>query len=98
MPGRVFGVSYNHDGTRVAAGSSSDGVGEVRVYNAEDGSVVWKAEVPEGGMFSVDFSKDGSTLAAGGFDGDVRLYNSADGTLIKRFTPIEVTGQTVAVK
>ena len=35
MPGRVFGVAYNHDGSQIAAGSSSDGVGEVRVYNAD---------------------------------------------------------------
>ncbi len=96
MPGRVFGVAFNHDGSRIAAGSSSDGVGEVRVYNAADGAVVWKAAVPEGGMYTVDFNKDGSVVAAGGFDGDVRLYNAADGAVIKRFMPVEVTGATVA--
>lgn len=98
MPGRVFGVAYNQDGSRIAAGSSSDGVGEVRVYNAADGAVVWKIEVPEGGIFTVDFSPDGKTVVAGGFDGDVRIYDAADGKLIKRFTPVEVTGQTVAVR
>jgi hypothetical protein len=96
MPGRVFGVAYNQDGSRIAAGSSSDGVGEVRVYNAADGAVVWKSEVPEGGTFTVDFSPDGKTVAAGGFDGDVRIYDAADGKLVKRFTPVEVSGQTVA--
>jgi len=98
MPGRIFGVAYNHDGSRVAAGSSSDGVGEVRVYNAADGAVVWKSEVPEGGIFTVDFSPDGNMVVAGGFDGDVRIYNAADGKLVKRFTPVEVTGQTVAAR
>src|SRR5580765_8203292 len=73
MPGRVFGVAYNNDGSLIAAGSSSDGTGEVRVYNAADGAVVWKAEIPEGGIYTVDFSPDGATVAAGGFDGDVRL-------------------------
>jgi mono/diheme cytochrome c family protein len=97
MPGRVFGIAYNHDGSRIAAGSSSDGLGEVRVYNTADGAVVWKAEIPEGGIYTVDFSPDGNTVVAGGFDGDVRLYNATDGTSVKRFTPIEVARQAVAV-
>src|SRR4051812_9266802 len=97
MPGRVFGVAYNQDGSRIAAGSSSDGTGEVRVYNAADGTVVWKQEIPEGGIYTVDFSPDGATVVAGGFDGDVRLYNATDGTLAKRFTPVEITGQSVAL-
>jgi len=95
LPGRVFSVAYNHDGSRFAAGSSSDGMGEVRVYNAADGAVVWKTEAPEGGIYTVAFSPDGSTIAAGGFDGDVRLYNAADGKLKTRFTPVEVSRTTV---
>lgn len=99
MPGRVYGVAFSADGNRIAAASSSgDGKGEVRVYNAADGAVIWKVEVPEGGQFAVDFSNDGNTVAAGGFDGDVRLVAAADGKLIKRFLPVEITGQTVAAK
>src|SRR4029079_15059919 len=79
MPGRVFGVAYNHDGSRIAAGSSSDGKGEVRVYNAADGAVVWKAEVPEGGIYTVDFSPDGATVVAGGVGGDLRICKRHDG-------------------
>jgi len=98
LPGRVFGVTYSPDGNRIAAGSSSDGVGEIRVFNAMDGAVVWQTSVPEGGIYTVDFSPNGETLVAGGFDGDVRLYNAADGKLIKQFTPVQVSGPAVAAK
>ena len=94
MPGRVFGVAYNPDGSKIVAGSSSDGKGEVRVYNAMDGAVVWKVEVPEGGIFTVDFSPDGATVVAGGFDGDIRLLAAADGKLIKRFVPVEIGAES----
>jgi mono/diheme cytochrome c family protein len=96
MPGRVFGVAYSADGTKIAAASSNDGVGQIRVYKADDGAVLWQVDVPEGGMYAVDFHPDGNTVVAGGFDGDVRLLKATDGSLIKRFAPVEVTGQAVA--
>jgi WD40 repeat protein/mono/diheme cytochrome c family protein len=98
MPGRVFGVAYSPDGSQIVAASSNDGTGQIRAYKAEDGAVLWQVDVPEGGMYTVDFSPDGKTVAAGGFDGDVRLYNATDGSPLKRFTPVEVTGQTVAAQ
>lgn len=98
LPGRVFGVAYSNDGNRIACASSSDGKGEIRVYDANDGKQIWRTEVPEGGMYTVDFSPDGKSLAAGGFDGDVRLLSAADGKLLKRFTPVTVEVPAVAGK
>ena len=91
MTGRLWSVAFNADGSLFAAGSSNDGTGEVRVYNTADAKIVSKLDVPESGIYAVAFSRDGGTVAAGGFDGDVRLIKSADGTLIKRFAPVEVT-------
>jgi WD40 repeat protein len=34
MPGRIFSAKFNHDGTRIIAGSSLDRTGEVRIYQA----------------------------------------------------------------
>ena len=82
---------------KIVSGSSSDGVGHIWVYNAADGAVMWKSEVPEGGIYTVDFNNDGSTIAAAGFDGDVRLLSAADGKLLKKFTPVEIK-PAVAVK
>ncbi len=90
MPGRIWSVTYSADGNQFAAGSSNDGVGQVRIYNVADGKVIAKLDVPESGIYSVAFSPDGKTVAAGGFDGDIRLIGAADGALVKRFTPMEI--------
>lgn len=96
QPGRIFAVAYNKDGSRIAAGSSQDGRGEVRVYDTTNFQQVWKVEVPEGGVYTVDFRADGQALAVGGFDGEVRLLNPADGKLITKFVPMQIKTQTAA--
>ena len=96
QPGRIFGVAYSKDGTKMAAGSSQDGKGEVRVYDTTSFQQLWKLEIAEGGVYSVDFRPDGQTLAIAGFDGEVRLVNSADGKLLSKFLPIEIKTVTAA--
>lgn len=96
QPGRIFAVAYNKDGSRIAAGSSQDGRGEVRVYDSTNFQQVWKAEIPEGGVYSVDFRPDNQALAVAGFDGEIRLLNVADGKLITKFLPVEVKTATAA--
>jgi len=40
MPGRIFGIEYNADGKRIAAGSSLDGKGHLSIYSSEfDGTL-----------------------------------------------------------
>jgi WD40 repeat protein len=90
LPGRVYGVAFSRDGNLIAAGSSSDGVGQVRVYQAADAKLVSQTEIPEGGIFTVAFNANATQVAAAGFDGQVRLINVADGKIVKQFAPIEV--------
>ena len=97
MPGRVFDVKFNADGSQLVAGSSSDGTGQVRVYNTADGKVISEIAMPEGGIYAVDFSRDGKTIASGGFDGTVRLHEAKSGKLIKEFVPVEIKKRDVAV-
>lgn len=96
QPGRVYAVAYNKDGSRIACGSSQDGRGEVRVYDTANFQQVWKVEIPEGGVYSVDFRPDGQALAVAGFDGEVRLLNPADGKLITKFLPMQIKTQTAS--
>ncbi len=47
LPGRVFGVDFSNDGKLVAAGSSSDGSGAIRLFSIEDKTI--KQPIREGG-------------------------------------------------
>jgi WD40 repeat protein/mono/diheme cytochrome c family protein len=96
LPGRVYGVCFNADGSRFAVGSSLDGAGEARVYDTETGSQVSRREVPSGGVYAVDISPDGTVLAVGGFDGVIRLLKTDNGELIKEFPSVPVAPPQVA--
>ena len=43
------------------------------------------------GVFSVEFSADGKTIAVAGADGVVRFLDPADGKVTKEFVPVDVT-------
>src|SRR5262249_8339982 len=88
MPGRIYAVCFSADGNLIAAGSSSDGSGEVRVYQAADGKKVCTFEGEKGGVFSVKFRPDGKAVASAGFDGLVRINDPTTGKLIKEFSPV----------
>jgi WD40 repeat protein len=96
LPGRVFDVAFNQDGSRLVAGSSLDGNGEVRVYDAANGQQVSRTEIKDSGVFSVAFQSDGQTVAAGGYDGKVRLIDAATGTVKQEFYPVDLQTEVAA--
>ncbi len=93
MPGRIYDVAFNSDGTRFAAGSSLDGTGEVRIYQTDNDKLLRKLDGQQGGVFTVRFSPDGKTVASAGFDGKVRLNDVESGALQREFAPVQVPQQ-----
>jgi WD40 repeat protein len=87
MPGRVFDVTYSHDGTLVAAGSSDNTSGEVRVYKEADAALIASMKLPSG-IYAVALHPDNKTVAAGGFDGSVRIIRVEDSSLLAEFPPV----------
>ncbi|MFQ3593112.1 MAG: c-type cytochrome domain-containing protein [Gemmataceae bacterium] len=88
MPGRINAVRFNKTGTLFAAGSSSDGTGELRLYNVADGKIVAKLENTTP-IFALAFHPEGKTVAIAGFDGVIRLVDATTGKISKEFLSVE---------
>ena len=96
MPGRIFSVRYSADGSRIVAGSSSDGQGEVRVYQEADAKLVSRFADQHGAVYTVAFRPDGKEVAVGGFDGMVRVYETDSGKMMREFVPMPLAAPGVA--
>ncbi len=90
MPGRVFSVAYNKDGSQIICGSSSNGKGEVRIFDAANGKQISKLKGELGGVYAVAYRPDGQQVASAGFDGVVRLNDPNSGELIREFVPCPI--------
>src|SRR5262249_55475647 len=73
----VTAVAYAPDGASVAsAGGKSD---QVKIWNAQDGRLLRTFPGPQHGASSLAFHPDGHTLAVGGLDGTVALWDIGSG-------------------
>ena len=96
LPGRIYDLEFNADGSRFVVGSSLNGTGEVRVYETDSGKLLAKMDGQKGAIYAVAFSRGGSVVASAGFDGVVRLNDATTGALVKEFTPVPEGATVVA--
>lgn len=97
LPGRIFALDFNADGSRFVVGSSTGDTGTVRIYATDDAKLIHDLKGHARGVFAVAFAPDGKHVATGGFEGKVRLFNVESGVLEKEFVPVTVS-PTVATK
>ncbi|MBS0264806.1 MAG: hypothetical protein JSS02_22920 [Planctomycetes bacterium] len=97
MPGRIFALDFNADGSKFVAGSSTGGTGTVRIYSTDDAKLLFELPGHSRGVFTVAFAPDGKHVVTGGFEGKIRIFNAENGQLEREFIPVTVT-PAVAVK
>jgi WD40 repeat protein len=99
MPGPVQAIAYSADGGKVAV---SGAIPEIRLHDAKDGKKLLTLKGPEGATFAVAFHPTNAWLAAGGFDGTLRIYDTAakSNHLVRAFVPVPIkeTKMAQAVK
>jgi WD40 repeat protein len=91
LPGRIFSLDFNKDGSQFVVGSSTGMGGAVRIYSTEDAKLLHELKGHARGVFVVAFRPDGQQVATGGFDGNIRLFDVATGQLVKQFVPVEIS-------
>jgi WD40 repeat protein len=91
LPGPVHAVSFSADGSLVAAAGS-----EVRIYSSKEGKKVTTLRGQEGTVFSVAFHTRTNHIATAGFDGKIRIYETAKGQLLQTVdsVPLRALSQT----
>ncbi|MGE3805723.1 MAG: WD40 repeat domain-containing protein, partial [Gemmataceae bacterium] len=87
LDGRIEGLAFSSDGKLIAAG----GVGGTALVYGTDGNNTVATLKVDTTIFALSFQRDGKAIALAGLDGKVRLFNLADGKLIKEFVPVPLT-------
>ena len=98
LGGPVQAIAWSPNGTNIAVAGAAQ---EVRVYTAgKDGKRVATFKGHEGAIFALAFHPTTNWLAAGGFDGSVRIYDYAakSNQVVRAFVPVPIKGlpQTAA--
>ncbi len=74
----INAMALNFNGDKIAIGTSS---GTVKILDLK-GQNLWSSQISSTELLVVQFSKDDLTLAVGGADGTLRLYDAVNGKVL----------------
>ena len=90
LRGRVFDACYSQNGDRIAAVSSFNGKGQLKIFETESGKQLASVDHSDGGWFSVDFVGETQDVLVSGFDGVV-IWFDANGKEKLRFNSVPLS-------
>ena len=73
---RVYVAAFHPQGTVLATGSDDN---TIRVWNAENGELLFAPIRHEGGVYWLTFSKDGKSIFSASIDGSTRVFDTRTG-------------------
>jgi WD40 repeat protein/mono/diheme cytochrome c family protein len=85
MPGPIQAIAYAPDGKSIALGSTG---GEARIHAAEDKKRLATLKGHDGAIFAIAFHPGTNWVVTGGYDGRVRVFETAQGGLVRSFIPV----------
>jgi hypothetical protein len=78
--GSVNGVAFSHDGALLVAAAGEAGLfGEASIFRVADGKLIREFRGHTDSLYSAVLSPDGGTLATGGYDSQIVLWDVASG-------------------
>jgi WD40 repeat protein/mono/diheme cytochrome c family protein len=81
----VFKLQYNNDGSQLLTCSADK---TAREFNPSNGQQTRALQGHNDWIYVAAFSQDAKSIATGSWDGEVRLWNAADGAQLKTFVAI----------
>ncbi len=95
LTGPVHAIAYSADGAALAVGGMG---GEVKIFNGKDGKRTATAKGHDGAVFAVAFNPLTNQIVTGGFEGKLRVFETAKGELVKEFIPVPIKPAQSAAK
>lgn len=91
LGGRINDTEFSPNGEHIAAVSSDDGNGHLKIFETENAKVIADINIKGCGLYALTFVPGTNHLCVAGFDGTIYIYDHSNGNLVNSFVSVPVT-------